>query len=175
MTEIAARPDGTRFVFARGGILFDGLVARIDASGYSFLLGGENYQASTSAIASGLNGDLLIVGDGHPNPDNDYGIVELQRREQPANTVVTSFDADFGIAAVGVAPLRACSNGYDDDGDGLVDWDGGGLGAPDTGCAGNPMRNDEKVSQGGCGLGAELVVLGAGLFAAKRRKPAPRR
>ena len=28
----------------------------------------------------------------------------------------------------------ACSDGVDDDGDGLVDWDGGGVGDPDPGC-----------------------------------------
>lgn len=171
VTEIAVRPDGSRFLFARGGQFFDGFFAVSGPGGSSYLsgVGGESYQASTGAIASDLDGTLLIVGDGHPDPDNEHDIIELQRRDA-GGALLGSIDADFGISAVGVTPLRACSNGLDDDGDGDVDWDGGGVGAPDAGCAGNPMRNDEKVNQGGCGLGVELALLFAALRALAARR-----
>jgi hypothetical protein len=169
VSEIDARPDGSRFLFSSGGQFFDGFFAIVGPSGadYIFGVGGEDYQASAFGIASDLDGMLLIGGDGHPDSPN--AILELQRRDVDA-TLLDSLDADFGISAVDVTPLRLCSNGYDDDGDGLVDWDGGGIGAPDAGCAGNPMRNDERPTTGGCGLGAELVLLFAALRALGRRR-----
>lgn len=170
VTEIETMPSGERFVFARSGIISDGMIARTGPGGTTFLGGGETYQASLGGIASDLHGHLLIAGIGHPDPENPFPLIELQRWQQPSNAVVTSFDTDFAIVAIDVAPHRACSNGLDDDGDGTIDWDGGGVGAPDAGCAGNPMRNDEKVHGGGCGLGAELVLLIAALRARSGRR-----
>ena len=48
----------------------------------------------------------------------------------PASVVLTN----TGGAGVDLGDLSECSNGIDDDGDGLVDADGGGVGDPDPGC-----------------------------------------
>ncbi len=62
----------------------------------------------------------------------------------------------------------ACSDGIDNgDPDSLVDWDGGGVGDPDPGCAGWPWRKSEDAAQP-CGLGPETALLLA-LAAALRR------
>jgi hypothetical protein len=50
-----------------------------------------------------------------------------------------------------------CDDGLDNDGDGLVDWDGFGSGNPDPQCVDRPWRNGEGPSA--CGLGLELLLL----------------
>ena len=67
-----------------------------------------------------------------------------------------------------------CSNGIDDDGDGRVDFDGGGVGLPDPQCGGNPARNAERRFNSPCGLGPELAPLLAGLTLLRRRRRAGR-
>ena len=47
-----------------------------------------------------------------------------------------------------------CSDGLDNDGDGFVDFDGGGVGQADPQCAGNPAAAENAP---GCGLGFEAV------------------
>jgi hypothetical protein len=82
----------------------------------------------------------------------------------------TDFPADIGCF-YGPSPTEnpKCDDGVDNDGDGGIDWDGGpGAGALDPQCADRPYRNSEKP--GGCGLGAELALLGA--FVARRRRRA---
>src|SRR4029453_8069230 len=57
-----------------------------------------------------------------------------------------------------------CNDGLDNDGDGQVDWDGGGTGLPpDLQCAGVASKDRESPTTGGCGLGAELVLVLAAL------------
>jgi glucose/arabinose dehydrogenase len=70
------------------------------------------------------------------------------------------------------APAPACDDGLDNDGDGAVDWDGGGVAAPDPQCHGNPSRLEQRR----CGLGAELALLAGALHAARagRRRSRPR-
>ena len=163
VTSIDVAPDGYRFVYAAGGIFGDGLVMRTGPSGaIEILLGGECSQTTTHGVVSDLDGNAIVGSDGaEPCP-----AVELQRI-QPGVGVVASLDTDFGIAALDVVPRRACSNGVDDDGDGEVDWDGGGVGAADPGCGGNPNRNDERAAA--CGLGGELALLLPALAAIRRR------
>jgi hypothetical protein len=60
----------------------------------------------------------------------------------------------------------ACDDGLDNDGDGAVDWDGGGGAAPDPQCQGDPARNERPPR---CGLGIEAGLLLPLLWAARRR------
>lgn len=73
------------------------------------------------------------------------------------------------IFTITVSP-PACSDGIDNDGDGLIDWDGAGLGAPDPQC-GQPWRDNERPnSSGGCGLGPELAFILPALAALRRSR-----
>jgi len=53
---------------------------------------------------------------------------------------------------------------------GLVDWDGGGVGDPDPECVHSPWRRGEGGDEGGCGLGAELLLWLPALAALRRRR-----
>ena len=72
----------------------------------------------------------------------------------------------------------ACSDGIDNDGDGLIDWDGGAawndgtpITDPDPQCAGKPGKNREKKSSSyPCGLGIELALLLPALMWMRRRR-----
>ncbi|MDJ0787131.1 MAG: spondin domain-containing protein [Myxococcota bacterium] len=59
--------------------------------------------------------------------------------------------------------LPGCSDGIDNDGDGLIDFDGGGVGAADPQCLGNPDRDLERARACGLGFEASLVVAGVAL------------
>ena len=68
---------------------------------------------------------------------------------------------------------RACSDGFDNDGDGLIDFDGGAsqnggvpIADPDPPCTNKPDRNREKKGTR-CGLGFELAFLA--VFLLRRR------
>jgi len=70
----------------------------------------------------------------------------------------TSEDAKFLFAddfTIGFAS-SACNDGEDNDGDGLRDFDGAGVGNPDPQCLDAPWRNREAR---GCGLGVELALV----------------
>ena len=75
-----------------------------------------------------------------------------------------------------VPAAPACSNGIDDDDDGMADHDGAGIGAPDPQCVGRPSYDSEQPS---CGLGLEVTLLLPALAALRRRsarrsaRPAP--
>ena len=73
--------------------------------------------------------------------------------------------------------MRACSDGIDNDGDGLIDWDGGAawndglpITDPDPQCVGKPSRNQERKSSYPCGLGIELNLLLPPLLWIHRRR-----
>ncbi len=66
-----------------------------------------------------------------------------------------------------------CDDGLDNDGDGLVDWDGYGLGDPDPQCVDRPWRNSEEPSA--CGLGVEVLALLPLLRVLMGRRPRPLR
>jgi hypothetical protein len=85
-----------------------------------------------------------------------------------AQADVVGYNAATGTFSMGHNVQTQCSNGFDDDGDGKTDWDGGDGGTPDPQCAGNPLRKSEK----GCGLGAELALLLP--FLRRRRRPGAR-
>ena len=60
-----------------------------------------------------------------------------------------------------------CQDGFHNDYDGLIDWDGGASAGvlpaqqtdPDPQCLGNPWKNNEWPPAKPCGLGVELAVL----------------
>jgi len=79
----------------------------------------------------------------------------LTAPDAPSATVTATFEA-----------LPRCSDGLDNDGDGRVDWDGGGVGLPDPSCFGLASHSTES----GCGLGFESAPIVAGLFAWRRRR-----
>jgi hypothetical protein len=79
--------------------------------------------------------------------------------------------------ATATLPEPACGDGLDNDGDGLIDWDGSAawndgipITDPDPQCVGRPSRNREKPSSYPCGLGAELALLLPPLLWMRRRR-----
>jgi len=79
---------------------------------------------------------------------------------------------------VGAYEVAACADGRDNDGDGLVDFDGGAtagispLASPDPNCS-SPLGNLEVAAVGfGCGLGPELAPALLLLGIARRRSRA---
>ena len=72
----------------------------------------------------------------------------------------------------------ACQDGQDDDGDGLVDFDGGlsifgfAVASADPDCIARPWRKNEAGSS--CGLGMGLTLILPGLLSLRRRRR-PRR
>jgi len=119
----------------------------------------------------------LWIDQGIPNTDPSqgaYNILEATRvvyYETPGQTVADAelrFDQATTPLTLATAPLPepACSDGMDNDGDGLIDWDGGAawndgipITDPDPQCIGKPSRNREKPSSRPCGLGIELALL----------------
>jgi len=69
------------------------------------------------------------------------------------------------------APLCApeCSDELDNDGDGRVDFDGGGVGDADPQCLNQPFKDRERARRG-CGIGFELAVLLPPLIWLHRRR-----
>jgi len=130
---------------------------------YTWMLGIVRYPC-----ADGLDND----GDGwvdHVPDANGDGIGEY-----PGDPVCRSYRV-AGEAA-------ACQDGIDNDGDGTMDFDGGASwngGTPplwfDDHCLGEPWRRCERGScSGGCGLGAELVLVVPFLWAWRIRRGARR-
>jgi hypothetical protein len=132
------------------------------------------------ACSDGVDND----GDGKIDAGDDPGCTSAADvSERDASRVCDDGrdnDGDYGVDTgdVGCAnnPVStredpACSNGLDDDGDGKIDWDGGGFGPKDPQCI-YPFTGIEKKKQS-CGLGAELLLLlpfAAGLGALPRRR-----
>ena len=130
----------------------------------------------------------LWINVGIPNTDPSqgaYNILESTRvvyYEIPGQNVADAelrFDQATTPLALATAPLPepACSDGVDNDGDGLIDWDGGAawndgipITDPDPQCVGKPSRNREKPSSYPCGLGAELALLLPPLLWMRRRR-----
>ncbi len=77
------------------------------------------------------------------------------------------------IGAYEVAP---CADGLDNDGDGLVDFDGGAtagltpLASPDPSCASALGAAEVTPPSSGCGVGPELALLLPALLALRRRR-----
>ena len=105
---------------------------------------------------------LFVAQDGlnsDPGANQNFKLV-------PWESIAHAFDPPLGVDT-GWNPRPECRNRIDDDGDGLVDWDGGGAGAPDPQCLNAPWRDRE--ARRGCGLGFELTLPLAGLLAASLR------
>ena len=77
------------------------------------------------------------------------------------------------IGAYEVAP---CADGLDNDGDGLVDFDGGAtagrtpLASPDPTCTSALGATEAAPPSTGCGVGPELALLLPALLALRRRR-----
>jgi hypothetical protein len=141
---------------------------------------GDDFEYATSG---------LWIDVGIPNTDPSQGahnILESTRvvyYETPGQTVADAelrFDQATTPLELATAPLpeAACSDGIDNDGDGLIDWDGGAawndgtpFTDPDPQCVGKPARNKEsRYSPRPCGLGAELALLLPALVWMRRRR-----
>jgi hypothetical protein len=121
----------------------------------------------------------LRINQTIPNthPEGVYNILESTRvvyYETPGQTVADAelrFDQATTLLDLVTAPLPepACSDGFDNDGDGLIDWDGGAdwnggipITDPDPQCVGKPWRDREAPHPRRsypCGLGVELALL----------------
>lgn len=137
----------------------------------STLGGGYATKTGTSMAAPHVTGAFAALRGPAPGAT----VTELLNALQATGTPVT--DPSNGVTtprlnlAQAVRALTTqCSNGFDDDGDGAFDWDGGPLGAmPDPQCGG---PDDNKEGSGRCGLGAELALLLPLLHALRRMRRA---
>jgi hypothetical protein len=186
----------------------DGLLVEGENGETLFAFGGRIDTANAGKVTFLLDGVDVNASE----PDN---VDNWQREGDPADqwAFVGVIDP-AGFASVELRELRgkdfqqvllfaddftirrgdfACSNGLDDDGDGVVDFDGGqsvhgtcsgapggcpagvsdpdgdGVADPDPQCVGTPWKNRE--SRTGCGLGGEVALLLAGLLGLRKRRP----
>jgi len=174
--------DGLTVAAPVGGMLyaFGGRIDTANSGKGTFLLDGVDVNANdTDNIDNWQREGDLADGwafVGVIDPDG-FAFVELQELRGKDAQQVLLFADDFIIRASG----PACSNGLDDDGDGLIDFDGGesiwgactgapggcpaevsdpdgdGMANPDPQCVDRPWRTRESKSA--CGLGFELLAL----------------
>lgn len=91
---------------------------------------------------------------------------EFSEMEGTSEDAKLLFADDFTIGFASAA----CNDGLDNDGDGLIDFDGAGVGSPDPRCIGAPWRNSEARA---CGLGTELAIALPLILALRRRRRTP--
>jgi hypothetical protein len=119
----------------------------------------------------------LWIDTGIPNTDPSqptYNILESTRVVYYETPGLAAADAEFRsnqattplTLVTASLPEPACSDGIDNDEDGLIDWDGGAawndgtpITDPDPQCVGKPSRNSEARARRRCGLGIELALL----------------
>jgi hypothetical protein len=155
VSEIDVRPSGDLLVFTTGGDFLDGLTYVWSPGAPNFWVNeGETWQALTRGIAADLDGNALVAADGTIDPSTGFDELELTRFSATGfHQVLAEMDADVSLSAIDVTPaFTRCSNGLDDDGDGLADY------PADPDC-GRPLSLSESPTSGGCGLGAELVLV----------------
>ena len=143
-----------------GGWKLDQLFAGdFNRDGRSDMLG---YDASNGDLVVGLSNGTSFAVDrwgGVPAAgDWRFAVGAFKGIPQPD---VAAFNATSQVLWVAENVQRQCSNGFDDDDDGLVDY------PADTRCQ-SPADNDEKRNPG-CGLGGELVLVVGLLFRYRRR------
>jgi 3-phytase len=122
----------------------------------------DGIDVTNVALGASFPSGLFVAQDGvnsDPAANQNFKMV-------PWQVIAQSFDPPLGVDTRW-HPRAECRNRIDDDGDGRVDWDGGGVGDPDPQCVGRPWRDREAARQG-CGLGLELI-LPLGVAAALRR------
>jgi hypothetical protein len=114
-----------------------------------------------------VNPALLGVGDAFFGVIDTTGFHEFDfsEIEGTSTDVKLLFADDFTLGF----PVVACNDGVDNDGDGLIDFDGAGVGGADPQCLDAPWRNREAVARR-CGLGFELAVLLPLIRVARRRR-----
>jgi hypothetical protein len=165
---------------AQGSLVAVGLV-ETDISGFAYT---SYYSDDATPSVKQCTGDDfeyatsgLHVDEGIPNTDpsqGTYNILHATRivyYETPYQTVADvelRYDqATTPLELVTAAlPEPACSDGVDNDDDGLIDWDGGAawndgipITNPDPQCVDRPWRTREDSSASTCGLGAELALI----------------
>jgi len=144
------------------------------------------WRSTMSGMGADPDGNLLVAHWNHPENDDadygelqrfgpsggppliydyDFGISGVDAMRNPFCSDGADNDGDGDAdypndvgcrSAIGDNEKPRCDDGIDNDGDGGIDWDGAGVGAPDSACD-HPWRNRE--TSGGCGLGVELVAL----------------
>jgi subtilisin family serine protease len=113
-------------------------------------------QASPAASLDSLA--AALTGSGAPLTDTRNGITRPR------------LDADGAVRALAPAD---CFDGFDNDGDGAVDFDGNG-GAPDPNCTAAGDDSEQPFTAGGCGIGPELALALPALAVLRRRARRPR-
>jgi hypothetical protein len=109
--------------------------------------------------------DLYQVGG--PLGANLVGVDPLFTVDHRLSSGSPAVGAGESGGDVGAFPLRACSDGSDNDGDGAADL-------ADVNCASLDDVSERPLSPVGCGLGPELVVVFGLLARASRRRGATR-
>lgn len=125
----------------------------------------------TSMAAPHVSGAFAILRHADPGVSVDDMLATLQETGEPIpHAEATTTRIKITAAVVDLLGLVACDYGYDNDGDGGMDWDGGaGAGPADNNC-GLAYKQSETAHK--CGLGAELILLLAGIGARARRRRA---
>lgn len=139
VTEIDVRPSGDLLVFTRSGNVIDGMTYVWSPGVPDFWVSaGETWQVYTMGIASDFDGNALVAADGTID-ESGFDELELTRFSATGfQQVLAELDADVGLYAIDVTPaFTRCSNGVDDDGDGLADY------PADLGCR-HPLYGKEN-------------------------------
>lgn len=117
------------------------------------------------SIVFGNAFDLYQVGG--PLGANLVGVDPLFTSDHRLSLASPAVGAAVGGGDLGAFPMRECSNGADDDGDGQVDL-------ADNGCPDLDDAAEWVAFVGvGCGLGPELALLFAALSWLRARRPVP--
>ena len=123
----------------------------------SWGLGARGWPPLGTAIAS-----LSVAGSG----TGKSALLRDGEREGTSEDQEFIFSDDFTFA---IAGGLECSDTLDNDGDGLTDFDGGGVGGADPQCVDRPWKNREARRRH-CGLGLELGFLLPPLLLVCRRR-----
>lgn len=127
----------------------------------------DGIEVTNVPLGPGFPSGLFVAQDGlnsDPAANQNFKLV-------PWESIAHAFDPPLSVDT-GWDPRPECWNSIDDDGDGRVDWDGGGAGQPDPQCIHRPWR-DREAHRGRCGLGFELALPLAGLLLRRKTRAIP--